>query len=203
MSSDSSSVNPQPAHSNNPPAGNPSVNPSDDSSSPYYLHPSDNPGAMLVSEVFNGGNYVAWSRSITIALTVKNKVKFIDGTISPPSPNQAVNYTAWLRANNLVLSWLMNSISKDIRSSLLFITSATDLWTEIKTRYLRSDGPRVFHLEKSLSCISQGSMTITEYFSSFKTLWDEYVSYRPFPTCTCGMMTSCTCDLLTFLQNQQ
>ncbi|GFZ08846.1 hypothetical protein Acr_20g0006540 [Actinidia rufa] len=45
----------------------------DDSSSPYYLHPSDNPGTLLVSEIFNGENYVAWSRSIVIALTVKNK----------------------------------------------------------------------------------------------------------------------------------
>ncbi|XP_057962271.1 uncharacterized protein LOC131153837 [Malania oleifera] len=49
------------------------INLSDDSSSPYYLHPSDNPGALLVSEIFSGDNYIAWSRSITIALTVKNK----------------------------------------------------------------------------------------------------------------------------------
>jgi len=57
------------------------VNLFDDSSSFYYLHPSDNPGALLVSEIFTGENYIAWSRSMTIALTVKNKIAFIDGSL--------------------------------------------------------------------------------------------------------------------------
>ncbi|XP_057962256.1 uncharacterized protein LOC131153819 [Malania oleifera] len=184
-------------------SGNSLVNPSDDSSSPYYLHPSDNPGALLVSEIFNGENYVAWSRSIIIALTVKNKVQFIDGSIVSPPSDQFVKHTVWLRANNLVLSWLMNYISKEIRNSLLFVVSAVDLWNELKVRYLRSDGPRVFHLEKSLSCINQGTLSVTEYFNTFKTLWDEYINYRPFPTCTCGQMATCTCELFNFLQIRQ
>lgn len=111
--------------------------------------------------------------------------------------------TAWLRANNLVLSWLINSISKEIRNSLMYVTSALDLLNELKTQYLRSDGPRVFHLEKSLSCINQGSFSIIEYFSAFKTLRDEYVSYHPLPTCRCGKMSSCTCNLFTFLLQRQ
>ena len=52
------------------------LNLSDDSSNCYYLHPSDNSGALLVSEIFTGENYIAWSRSMTIALTVKNKIAF-------------------------------------------------------------------------------------------------------------------------------
>ncbi|XP_042961358.1 uncharacterized protein LOC122296040 [Carya illinoinensis] len=158
------------------------LNPSDDSSSPYYLHPSDNPGSLLVSEIFAGDNYIAWSRSITIALTVKNTIAFIGGSITAPPTTQHLNHTVWLHANNLVLSWLMNSISKDIRNSLLYVASVVDRWNELKTRYLRSDGPRIFHLEKSLNCINRGSSSITEYFSAFKILWDEYVNYRPLPT---------------------
>ncbi|KAF5447408.1 hypothetical protein F2P56_032962 [Juglans regia] len=137
-------------------------NPSDDSSSYYYLHPSDNPGTLLVSEIFYGDNYVAWSRSITIALTVKNKVAFIDGSLPQPSSTNSRLKIAWLRANNLVLSWLMNSIAKEIRGSLLYFNSAADIWNELKIRYLRSDGPRVFALEKSLSSISQGSNSVTD-----------------------------------------
>ncbi|KAF5481760.1 hypothetical protein F2P56_002388 [Juglans regia] len=105
-----------------------------------------------------------------------------------------------MRANNLVLSWLINSISKDIRNSLLYVDSALDLWNKLKTRYLRSDGPRVFHLEKSLSSINQGSSSITEYFSMFKALWDEYVSFRPFPTCTCGKIDQFTIKDLGLLK---
>ena len=129
-SADLPPVNPSPVNPssfNSFPFNHPPINPSDDSSSPYYLHPSDNPGTLLVSEIFNGENYVAWSRSIVIALTVKNKVQFTDGSIVSPSTDQIFRHTAWLRANNLVLSWLMNSISKEIRNSLLFVVSAVDL----------------------------------------------------------------------------
>ncbi|XP_041026892.1 uncharacterized protein LOC121267080 [Juglans microcarpa x Juglans regia] len=187
------------SNNSSPPLGNPS----DDSLSYYYLDPSDNPGALLVSEIFSGDNYVAWSRSITIALTVKNKVAFIDRSLPQPSPTNARLKTAWLRANNLVLSWLMNSIAKEIRGSLLYFNNAIDIWNELKFRYLRNDGPRVFALEKSSSSISLGSNSITVYFSVFKALWDEYISYHPLLTCNCGFMEKCTCAVLKNLVDQQ
>ncbi|XP_057976054.1 uncharacterized protein LOC131163475 [Malania oleifera] len=173
-----------------------SRNSSDDSSSVYYLHPSDNLGALLVSEILTGANYVAWSRSISIALTVKNKIAFIDGTLPQSNSGDSRIRIAWLRANNLVLSWLMNSITKEISGSLLYFTAACDVWEELKTRYLRSDGPRVFTLEKSLSSISQGARSVTEYFNEFKTLWDDYISWRPIPSCRCGILDRCSCNLL-------
>ncbi|XP_073260909.1 uncharacterized protein [Populus alba] len=179
------------------------LNLSDDSSSCYYLHPSDNPGALLVSEIFTGENYIAWSKSMTIALTVKNKIAFIDGSLVQLNTTNQSLRMAWLRSNNLVLSWLMNSISKEIRSSLLYFATAFDIWEEIRTRYLRSDGPRVFSLEKSLSSISQNSKSITEYFSEFKALWDEYSSYRPFPSCKCGHLDSCSCNIFKHLTDRQ
>ncbi|XP_035545038.1 uncharacterized protein LOC118348154 [Juglans regia] len=108
-----------------------------------------------------------------------------------------------LLANNLVLSWLMNSITKEIRGSFLYFNNAADIWNELKIRYLRSDGPRVFALEKSLSSISKGSNSITEYFSAFKALRDEYISYRPLPTCNCGFFEKCTCAVLKNLADQQ
>lgn len=90
--------------SSHPSRGSP-INPSDNTSSPYYLHPSNNPGSLLVSKVFVGDNYIAWSCSITITLTVKIKVAFIDDSISAPPINQRILHTASLRANNLVLAY--------------------------------------------------------------------------------------------------
>ena len=72
-SGDSPLVNPSPVHPSFNSFNQPPINPSDDSSSPYYLHPRDNLGALLVLEIFNGENCIAWSRSIVIALTVKKQ----------------------------------------------------------------------------------------------------------------------------------
>ncbi|XP_057972797.1 uncharacterized protein LOC131160943 [Malania oleifera] len=118
-----------------------SRNPFDDSSSVYYLHPLNNPGALLVSEILTGANYVAWSRSISIALTVKNKIAFIDGTLPQSNSGDSRIQIAWLRANNLVLSWLMNSIAKEICGSLLYFTVTCDVWEELKTSQLLLQSP--------------------------------------------------------------
>lgn len=58
-------------------------NPTDDPTSHYFLHPSDS--ALIVSELFIGENYTSWSRSISIACSVKNKLAFIDGSLPVPS----------------------------------------------------------------------------------------------------------------------
>lgn len=162
-----------------------------------------NTRALLVSKIFSGDNYVAQSRSITIALIVKNKVAFINGSLPQPSPVNVRLKTARLRANNLMLFWLMNSIAKEIRGSLLYFNNVADIQNELKIRYLRRDSPRVFALEKSLSSISQGSNSIIEYFNAFKALWDEYVSYCPLTSCNCGFMEKCICAMLKNLANQQ
>ena len=176
---------------------------SDDSFGYYYLHPSDNPGALLVSEIFTSENYIAWSQSMSIALTVKNKIAFVDGSLVQPITTDHSLRVAWLRSNNLIISWLMNSIAKDIHGSLFYFTAAFDIWEELRIRYLKSDGPGVFSLEKSLSSIYQKSKSVTEYFSEFKALWYEYINYHPIPSCKCGNLYHCSCNILKHLTDQQ
>ncbi|KAL5760819.1 hypothetical protein ACOSQ2_019657 [Xanthoceras sorbifolium] len=50
-------------------------------SNPFYLHHSDSPGLVLVSQQLTSDNYASWSRAMLIALSVKNKLGFIDGVI--------------------------------------------------------------------------------------------------------------------------
>ena len=35
----------------------------------------------------------------------------------------------------------------------------------------------------------QGSLSVSSYFTKFKTLWDEFVNNQPFTVCTCA----CVC----------
>jgi predicted YcjX-like family ATPase len=52
-----------------------------DSTSSYYLHSSDQPGQILVTQSLNGDNYATWSRAITMALEAENKLVFINGSM--------------------------------------------------------------------------------------------------------------------------
>lgn len=80
---------------------------------PFFLHASYSPGMNLVNSSFNGKGYGGWWRSILISLSAKNKVGFIDGTHNPPASN-STNIKLWRRCNDIVISWLLNSLSKKI-----------------------------------------------------------------------------------------
>lgn len=55
-----------------------------DPSDPLYLHPSNSPGAMLVSVAFSVVGYRSWRRAILRGLSVKNKTSFISGECKQP-----------------------------------------------------------------------------------------------------------------------
>jgi len=57
------------------------INPISDPSSPFFMHPNENPGINLVSVKLTGMNYHSWSRAMMMALKSKNKIAFIDGSL--------------------------------------------------------------------------------------------------------------------------
>jgi len=51
---------------------------------PLFLHPSDQPGQSLVADVFNGDDFENWRRSVTVALSAKQKLSLVDGSYKKP-----------------------------------------------------------------------------------------------------------------------
>jgi len=81
-----------------------------DHSSPYHIHPSENPSSVSISLTQDGNNYHSLSRSLTMALISKNKMGFLTSTIPIPDVHHP-SYPSWERCNTLVMSWLLNSLS--------------------------------------------------------------------------------------------
>ena len=92
--------------------------PEDLPSSPYFLHPSENPSLVFTSCVLNGNNFYSWSRSMRMALISKNKLKFIDGSIPIPAADDLL-FSAWERCNTMVLSWMIKSLTSSIAQSVI------------------------------------------------------------------------------------
>lgn len=59
------------------------------SDDPYYLHHYDYHGALLVNQILTRDNYASWSRSMTITLSVKNKLDFVTDNLPWPSSTEA------------------------------------------------------------------------------------------------------------------
>ena len=160
----------------------------DEPSSPYFLHHSDGPGLILVSQVLTGDNYASWNRAMLIALSVKNKIGFIDGSITKPEGNDMNLLNSWIRNNNVVISWILNSVSKEISASIIFSDSACEIWLDLKDRFQQRNGPRIFQLRRELMNHMQDQSPVSVYFTKLKIIWEELNNYRP--SCSCG---KCTC----------
>jgi hypothetical protein len=165
----------------------PSAPPFQDPNHHLYLHHSDHPGVVLASQPLNGENYQTWSRAIIMALSIKNKLRFVDGTISPLATSSN-DFPQWSRCNKMVKSWLLNSISNDICTSVIYCNLACDIWLDLKERFSQVNGPRMFQLEQDINTLVQGTMSVATYFTKLKGLWDELSALQLSPSCTCGAL---------------
>ncbi|XP_039038591.1 uncharacterized protein LOC120176179 [Hibiscus syriacus] len=148
-----------------------------------YLHPSDMPGLLLISQPLIGlENYCVWSRSLKIALLAKNKLGFIDGSCQRSDYSGALQ-VQWDRCNAVVLSWILNVVSKDLSAELVFASGAASVWNDLQERFYKIDGSRIFFLHREIATLYQGEYTISAFFTRLKMLWDEYESLIPFTAC--------------------
>ncbi|KAK4487002.1 hypothetical protein RD792_006317 [Penstemon davidsonii] len=153
--------------------------PMEDPSTPYFLHPSDGPGLLLVQNKLTGDNYTSWARSMSLALNVKHKIGFINGSISDPGHSDPILHDSWSRNNDIVVSWILNSVSSEIHSSIIYTTIAKEIWDDLKIRFQQSNGPRVFQLRRDLATLTQNTVSVNIYFTRLKSIWDELHTYRP------------------------
>ncbi|XP_020204961.1 uncharacterized protein LOC109790256, partial [Cajanus cajan] len=169
------------------------LNPLMDPLNPYHVPNGDNAIISIVPIVLKGNNYHAWSRAMTMALTSKSKMEFINGSLSKPDVGDAL-LPAWKKCNNMVLSWIINSLDPEIIQSVLWIDIAKDLWDDLRDRYYQGDVFRISELQEAVYALRQGELSVTAYFTQLKGLWQELENFRPIPSCTCA--NQCNCKLI-------
>ena len=86
----------------------------------------------------------------------------------------------------MVISWMINSMHVDVSSSIIYCQTTREMWLELQRLFSQSSGPKIYNLQKKISNISQNQMTVTEYFTRFKKLWDQLLNLEPLPECTRG-----------------
>ena len=129
-----------------------------DSQSPYYLHPSDSLGAIITSIKFDGKNYELWESAVRTSLRSKNKLGFIDGTISRPVKEDGkslAEINTWEMVNSIIQSWLTNVIEPTLHKSVAYVDSAQKLWENIKKRYVVANIPKIHKLKSEIASSKQ------------------------------------------------
>ncbi|XP_026378718.1 uncharacterized protein LOC113273172 [Papaver somniferum] len=159
--------------------------------SPFEAEPqdetfkSDNPSTILFTPLLQVDNYGARVRGITKSLNAKEKLVFVDGSLPPPEDD--LTHRCWKRCDDLVGSWILNSVHPDIRASCLYTASSHDIWKDLQVRFCVSNAPILFHLKSTIASIKQESTHVSLYYTKIKTLWDQYDSLvASMEACICG-----------------
>ncbi|XP_076903193.1 uncharacterized protein LOC143558190 [Bidens hawaiensis] len=132
-----------------------------------YLHVSDSSSLTIVSIKLTGSdNYTVWSNAMNLALQVKNKTGFIDGSCIRPIDNEILS-RQWDR-------W-------QVYSKL-----AIEVWKELKETYDKVDGSIVFNLYQKINMFSQNNSPVSEYYHKLNNMWKQLDQILQLPTCTCN-----------------
>ena len=95
--------------------------------SPYFLHPSEGPGAVIMTVIFDGRNYELWEQTVTTALNAKNKLAFTNGTLMRPKAKDGEEFSechAWDMVNLMLCSWLLNIIDPKLQLAIPYCDTA-------------------------------------------------------------------------------
>lgn len=89
----------------------------------------------------------------------------------------------------MVTSWILNSLAKEIFDSVEYVNDSVELWRELEDRYDQTNCVKLYHIQKEINDLVQGSLDITAYYTRMKRLWEELSNLNAKSQCTCV----CTC----------
>ncbi|XP_019251164.1 PREDICTED: uncharacterized protein LOC109230088 [Nicotiana attenuata] len=152
---------------------------------PLFLSPADVSGIQIISFQLTGiENYSMWNRSMRVALLGRNKLGLIDGSCKKENFPEIL-WSHWERVNAIVLSWIMNSVSKNLLGGIMYASCAQVVWEDLSERFNKVDDSRSFNLHKEIATLSQGTASVSVYFSKLKDMWEEFEALVPAPGCDC------------------
>ncbi|XP_009761181.1 uncharacterized protein LOC107806348 [Nicotiana tabacum] len=164
-----------------------------------FLNSNDNSGVVLILLQLRGPeNYSVWSRAMGIPILGRNKRGSIDGICK--RENYSTNLIdLWERCNAIVLSWLMNYVSPELLSGMVYSSNDNEVWDDLKERFHKVDCSRIFQINREIATARQGTSSISTYFSKLRVLCAEFDSLAPIP----GHDTANSSEFVQFMEHQK
>jgi len=151
---------------------------------PLFVHHSDEPGSLDLKIKLNGlSNFRSWKQAMEIALSTKRKLPFVHETLLRAT-DDPIKGDQWDACNNLVIAWIMNSVSDSIADSIMYIESAAEIWKQLQRRFAMSTGSRKYKLNKEVYNLKQNSAPINEYYTRMRGIWEKLSTMNDLPRFT-------------------
>ena len=73
----------------------------------------------------NDSNYLSWTQAFCLFIGAQNKLAYL---LHAPLVYTDPTYVIWLTGDYFVMTWLLNSLEEKISSSVMFLTTAKQMW---------------------------------------------------------------------------
>lgn len=145
-----------------------------DSTPMTATHGNSESGSILItSHKLNGQNYLQWSQSVLMFISGKGKDEYLTGEIEIPEKGDP-KYRLWKSDNNMIMSWLINSMNNDIGENFLLYGTAKEIWDAAKETYSSSENTaELFQIETILHDFRQENLSVTQYFNTLTRHWQQ------------------------------
>ncbi|KAK2979535.1 hypothetical protein RJ640_013552 [Escallonia rubra] len=114
---------------------------------------------LITKHKLTGHNYHQWAKSVMMFISGKGKDDYLTGAASPPQKDDP-SFRMWKTENNMVMSWLINTMDNEIGQNFLFYDTAYEIWMAAKETYSDNDNTtELFDIKGALHDLRQGEMS--------------------------------------------
>nr|BBC44096.1 predicted uncharacterized protein LOC110755101 [Malus domestica] len=133
----------------------------------------------ITPDKLDGSNYSSWSQSVHIYIIGKGKWSYVSGKKMAPAQADAL-YAIWEEDNAMVQSWLLNSMTKDVRAIFLKLSTAKDVWDAVTQTYsIEKDASKLYELRRQALATRQNGEPLSAYYGKLQQTWQEIDFLRP------------------------
>ncbi|CAM8993728.1 unnamed protein product [Rhodiola kirilowii] len=125
-----------------------------------------------------------------MALGIKMKFCFVRGKF--PKPTDVYQAARWDKCNNVVLSWIINSVSPEIGSSLIHAANCMQAWEDLEERFSGSNDFGVFSTQQDIAMLMQEEKSIAQYYNKLIQLWGDEDALTEETSCDLGLNCKAT-----------
>lgn len=138
---------------------------------------SDSFALLIIRHKLNGHNYLQWSHLVMMFICGQGNDDYLTG-VAPKWKIDDPMYKVWKTENNMVMLWLINSITNEVGENFILYETTQEIWTATKETYSdMEDAVKTFEIEEILYDFRQGDLTVTQYFSLLTRYWQQLDMY--------------------------
>ncbi|KAF5757374.1 putative RNA-directed DNA polymerase [Helianthus annuus] len=140
-----------------------------------------NTTSHLPTTKLSSSNYLVWRKHMMLLFALHKLSSHIDGSSSSPSETVTTGdktspnpeFSKWTESDQKAALLLFSSLTEEVATEILGLKSAREIWLALENLYINASVERVQSLRDSLSQLTKGTSSVTEFSRRFNILCEQ------------------------------